>query len=77
MSLNLKEIAQLVGVARAIIVDVDNEAVIADESTFKLAFTDLDEVVATKLTRDQIAVLVNRFYAETAGVGTPTALAES
>lgn len=77
MSLNQREIAQLANVARAIVQDVDNTVAVADEITFKLAFSDLDAVVATGLTRNQIAALVNRFFAEQPGAGSPAALAES
>ena len=73
MSLNQREIGQLVSVVRALIVDVDNQVGVDTN----LAFADLDEVVATGLTRDQIAVLVNRAYKELPSLGTPPALAES
>lgn len=64
MSINAAEFAEFAGIAR--------DAVRLIDAT-TIAITDLQ----TKRTRDQLAVLVNRFYNETPNVGTPTALAES
>lgn len=79
MSLNAREIAQLVGFARAVIIDVDNAvAVSGGGADGTLLFADLDAVVAAGYGRNALAVLINRFYRENQPhAGTPAALAES
>ena len=37
----------------------------------------ITDIVQTNLTRNQIAALINRFYRETPGVGTPPEVSES
>ena len=64
MSINQREIQQLVSIAR--------DAVRLIDAT-TIAITDL----TGNLTRDQIAVLVNRAYKEFPGMGTPPDLSES
>lgn len=78
MSLNAREISQLVGFARAVIVDVDNAvAVSGGNADGTLAFVDLDAVVAAGYTRNGLAALINRAQREMPEMGTPPALAES
>lgn len=78
MSLNPREIGQLIGFARAVIEDVDAEvAVSGGNADGTLAFVDLVAVVDAGYTRDDLAALINRAYAEFPGMGTPVALAES
>jgi hypothetical protein len=78
MSLNQREINQLIGFARAVIVDVDNAvAVSGGAGDGTLLFVDLDEVNAAGYTRNALATLINRAYGEQPGVGSPPDLAES
>ena len=65
MSLNAREIEQLVAVTRDVVALIDATTI---------AITDITQ---TRLTRNQLATLINRYYNETPGVGTPPALAES
>jgi len=65
MSLNAHEIGQLIGFARAVIVDVDNEvAVSGGNADGDLVFGDLAEVAAAGYARDTLAALINRAYRE-------------
>jgi hypothetical protein len=65
MSLTQQELDQIALIARAVIVDVDNTvAVSGGGADGTLAFADLTEVNTVGLTRDQIAVLVNRYFKE-------------
>ena len=77
MSLNRREIAQLAGIVRGLVKDLQAPVAIADQATFLPVLSDLTNTAATGLTRAQMAALVNRFYAEQPGAGTPPALAES
>lgn len=78
MSLNAQEIGRLVSFARSVIRDVDNAvAVSGGGANGTLLFADLTAVNAAKHTRNGIAVLVNRAYAEMPELGKPPALAES
>jgi len=67
MSLNARDIDRFAAIARRVVELIDATTI---------AITDINPS-ATNLTRDQLAVLVNRFYAETPNVGTPPALSES
>ena len=76
MSLNARELGQLVGFARTIIEDVDAEvAVTGAGADGTLLFVDLTATNAAGYTRAGVAALINRFYAEKfPEAGTPRAL---
>lgn len=74
MSLDTREISQFAAIARRVVQLIDATTI---------AITDINPS-AVNITRNQLAVLVNRYYAESANpnnsnfrVGTPPALAES
>lgn len=76
MSLNAREIGQLIGFCRAVIVDVDNAvAVSGGNADGTLLFADLDACVAAGYTRAGMAALINRAYLEQPELGKPPALA--
>lgn len=67
MSLNQSDIGNFVSVARRVVELIDATTI---------AITDIQ--MATHLSRNQLAAMVNRYYAETSGAGgTPAPLAES
>lgn len=65
MSIDQRELQRLAGVARSYITLVDATTI------------SMDDGGATGLTRDQLAVLLNRFYREFPGAGTPPTITES
>ena len=78
MSLNAREIGQLIGFARAMVEDIDAAvAVSGGGADGTLLFVDLTAVNAAGYTRDELAALINRAYAEFPETGSPIALAES
>lgn len=67
MSMDRREIGLILGVARAYLKLVDATTIaIGDGATGGVG-----------LTRNQLAILINRFYREQPGVGTPPEFAES
>jgi hypothetical protein len=72
MSLNAREIGQIVGFARAVIEDVDAAvAVSGGGANGTLLFVDLTKVNAAGYTRAGVAALLNRAMQELEEVGTP------
>lgn len=67
MSLNSKDISQFISIARRVVQLIDATTI---------AITDINPS-GTNLTRNQLAVLVNRAYSEMPELGTPGTLAES
>ncbi len=67
MSLNATDCAHFASICRRVVELIDATTI---------AITDINPS-GTNLTRNQLSVLVNRFYAETPNVGTPPSLAES
>ena len=67
MSLNTKEIGQLLGVARAYLLLVDATTIAIGDGA----------AGGVGLTRNQLAVLVNRAYRELPDAGTPPTFSES
>ena len=67
MSLNKEELDHFAALAYRVVQLIDATTI---------AITDVNPQ-AINITRDQLAVLVNRYYKETPNVGKPTALAES
>lgn len=67
MSLDSKELSHFASIARRVVELIDATTI---------AITDINPS-GTNLTRNQLAVLVNRYYEETPGAGKPAALAES
>lgn len=77
MSLNNDDIAYLVGALRSFITDFDSGAAIADTVSYIPVWSDFKLLTLNSYTRNAIAAKLNRYYAETAKVGTPKALSES
>ena len=67
MSLNQQDVSHFASIARRVVELIDATTI---------AITDINPS-GTNLTRNQLAVMVNRYYSETPGAGTPAALAES
>ena len=67
MSLDKRDIGILAGLARALVVDAD---------AARVTYTNLTACVGV-ISRNNLAILVNRAFKEIPGIGTPKDLAES
>lgn len=67
MSLDKREIGILAGLGRALVVDAD---------AARVTYTDLTACVEI-ISRNDLAILVNRAFKEIPGIGTPPDLSES
>ena len=64
MSLNERELGQLVGMVAAIVDDLQKPVAIADQTTFKPVLADFPKLSKVGFTRAQMAALCNRYFQE-------------